>query len=140
MAAFNKFNAVAANPWNGVYNLASDVLKVMLTNTVPVATNAIYTDITEIANGLGYTTGGATVTVSSSTQTAGLWKLLGSCANPTWTSTGAFATFRYIVLYDSTPANKNLLGWWDYGSPVTLTSTQTFFVSFDGTNGILQMS
>lgn len=123
-------------------NLGSDVLKIILTNSAPTATNAIYTDITEISNGNGYTTGGATVTVSSSSQSGGTYKLIGSAANPTWTASGSVGPFRYVVLYDTTPSSpsKPLVGYWDYGSALTLSSGNTFTVSFDGTNGILQLS
>ena len=64
MAAFNKFNLFVNDAWNGVLDLNTDTIKAMLTNTVPVATNHVYSDIsaTELANGNGYTTGGATVT------------------------------------------------------------------------------
>lgn len=143
MAAFNKFNQVAQNPWNGVYNLASDALKVLLTNTAPTAANQVYGDIVgELTTTGGYTVGGAAVSTTSSTQTGGLYKYIGSCANPTWTATGAMGPFRYVVLYDSTPVSplKPLLGWWDFGSSITMASGDTFTVQLDGINGVIQMS
>ena len=111
----------------------------MLTNTAPVATNAVYGDISgnELANGNGYTTGGATVTGQGYSQTAGVATLTGTLANPTWTATGSMGPFRYAVLYDSSAATKVLIGFWDYGSSVTLTSGQTFTVSI--TSGILTL-
>jgi len=140
MATFNKFNAFVADLANKVHNFGSDTFKVMLTNTVPVATNAVKTDITEIASGAGYTTGGASLTLTSSTQSSGVYKYIASAANPTWTSSGAFANFRYVVIYNSTAVSGNLVGWWDFGSTVTLGSGNTFTVSLDGTNGVLQLS
>jgi hypothetical protein len=140
MAAFNKFQPFVANLANADFNFASDTFKVALTNVAPVNTYSQYSSLTEIASGAGYSTGGATVTTTSSTQTAGLYIYLASCANPTWTSSGSFATFRYVVLYDSTPSNKYLVGWWDYGSAVTLASGNTFYVQFDGTNGVFQIA
>ena len=71
MAAFNKFQAFVEHVAEGVHNLGSDTLKVMLTNTAPLATNSVKADLTEIAAGNGYTAGGGTLTVSSSAQTAG---------------------------------------------------------------------
>jgi hypothetical protein len=140
MATFNKFNAFVADLANKVHNFGSDTFKVMLTNTAPVATNAVKADITEIAAGAGYTAGGASLTLTSSSQSSGLYKYIASAANPTWTSSGAFSTFRYVVIYNSTAASGNLVGWWDFGSAVTLSSGNTFTVSLDGTNGVLQLS
>lgn len=144
MAAFNKFNALVQTFANGAIALATDTLKVMLTNTAPVATNSLYADISanELASGNGYTTGGATITTTSSTQTGGVEKLIISAANPTWTATGSMGPFRYAVLYDFTASSplKPLIGWWDNGSSVTLTTGQTFTVTYDATNGVLQIS
>lgn len=142
MASFNKFNAFAAYLPNGAVALAGDTLKVMLTNTIPLATNAVYGDISgnELGSGNGYTTGGATVTTTSSTQTSGTYKYLASLANPTWTATGAMGPFRYAVMYDSSAATKVLIGWWDYGSALTLSSTNTFTITLDATNGVFQLA
>jgi hypothetical protein len=142
MAAFNKLNAFAAYMPNGAVNLASDTLKVLLTNTIPIATNAVYGDISgnELGSGNGYTTGGATVTTTSSTQTSGTYKYLASLANPTWTATGSMGPFRYAVMYDSSASTKALIGWWDYGSPLTLASTNTFTITLDATNGVFQLA
>jgi predicted sugar kinase len=140
MAAFNKFNQFVADMANKVHNLGTDTLKVMLTNSAPVATNTNYSQLTDLATGGGYTAGGASVTGQSSTQTSGVEKLLGSLASPTWTATGSgFGPFRYAVIYNST-AGGNLIGYWDNGSAVTLAATQTFTVALDSTNGILQVS
>lgn len=144
MATGNKFNQFVQNVNNGAMNLGTDALKIMLTNTLPVATNAVYGDVSagDLATSNGYTAGGASVTVSSSTQTSGLYKLLGSVASPTWSATGSVGPFRYVILYDTTPTSplKPLICWWDYGSALTLNSGDTFTVTFDPTNGILQDS
>ncbi len=142
MAAYNKFNPFAAYMPNGAVNIASDTIKVMLTNTVPVATNGVYSDIStnELASGAGYTTGGATVTLVSSTQTSGTYKYTASMANPTWTASGSMGPFRYAVMYDSSASTKALIGWWDYGSALTLSTTQTFTITLDSVNGVFQLS
>lgn len=140
MAAYNKFNSFVENVAEKVHNLGSDTLKVALTNSAPVATNTVLANITQIAGSGGYTTGGATVTVSASSQTSGTYKLVGSMANPTWTASGAFGPFRYAVLYNDTATNDELIGWWDYGSALTLASADTFTIILDATNGILQIA
>ena len=135
MAAFNKFNAFVADIHNKVHALNSDTLKVLLTNSAPTATNAVKADITgELSTGNGYTSGGATVTVTSSTQTSGTYNLKAS--NTAWTASGAVGPFRYCVLYNSTTGSGNLIGWLDYGSSISLANTDTFTIQWDGTNGI----
>lgn len=137
MATFNKFFPFVEAVAEKVHNLATDSLKVMLSNTAPAQTNAVKTDITEIAAGAGYTAGGNVATQTTSSQTGGVYKLV--LADPaTWTATsGSFAPFQYAVLYNDTAASKNLIGWWDYGSTVTLANNDSFTVDFDPTTGVL---
>ena len=125
MATFNKFNAFVAAAANGKHNLSTNALKVMLTNSIPLAANAIKTDITEIAAGGGYTAGGLAMAITSSTQTAGTYTLVPT-GDVVLTATGAVATFQYVVLYNDTATNKDLIGWYDKGSTVTLANTETF--------------
>jgi hypothetical protein len=142
MAAFNKFNCFVEDVAEKVHNLASDTLKVMLTNVAPVNTNTIRSNLTEIAGGNGYTTGGNTASQSSSAQSSGTYKLV-LADPPTWTASGGtIGPFRYAVLYNDTstsPADP-LIGWWDYGSSVTLASGETFTVDFDPTSGVLTLA
>ena len=140
MASFNKFNAFVADAANGVHNLGVNTLKILLTNVAPVATNAVNADVTEIAAGNGYTAGGNVCALTSSAQTAGLYKLV--LATPaTWTAAGgAIGPLRYAVLYNSTAVAGNLIGWWDYGSSVTLGSGETFTATLDATNGVVQLT
>src|SRR3981081_1711 len=139
MASFNKFNAFVADVANKVHNLGSDTLKILPSNRPPAVTNAIKTDITEIAAGNGYAASGTAVTITSSAQSSGTYKLVGN--NVTFTAAGGtIATFRYAVIYNSTPANGNLCGWWDYGATVSVTSGNSFQVQLDQTNGILQLA
>jgi hypothetical protein len=138
MASFNKFNAFVADLASKVHNLGTDTLKIMLTDTAPVATSSIKSNLTEIAAGNGYSAGGAAVPITSSGQTAGTYKLVGSSLTFT-ASGGSIAQFRYAVLYNSTPANGNLIGYWDYGSEVNVTNGNSFQVQLDPVNGILQL-
>jgi hypothetical protein len=143
MAAFNKFNQFVQDLSSGVHQLqtgTSHVLKVLLTNTAPVATNAVKADLTEISAGNGYTAGGISVGTITGAQSSGTFKLVGG-TDPVWTATGAVGPFRYAVVYNDTPTSPAdpLIGWWDYGSAVTLANTDTFTVDLDQTNGILQL-
>jgi hypothetical protein len=79
--------------------------------------------------------------VSSSAQTTGTYKLV--LADVVFTAAGgSIGPFRYAVLYNDTPTSPAdpLIGWWDYGSSITLADTETFTVDFDGTNGVLQIA
>lgn len=138
MAAFNKFNSFVEAVAEKVHNLGSDTLKVMLTNSAPVATNTVKANLTDISAGNGYTAGGTAATISSSAQSSGTYKLV--LADVVFTATGAVGPFRYAVLYNDTATNKELIGWWDYGSSVSLGNGDTFTVDFDATNGVLTLA
>jgi hypothetical protein len=135
MATFNKFHSFVEALAEKVHNLGADTLKVALSNTAPVATNTQLSNITQIANGNGYTTGGTTATLTSSSQTSGLYKLI--LADVVFTATGSMGPFRYAVLYNDTATNDELIGWWDYNSSITMSIGETFTVDFDPTNGVL---
>jgi len=141
---YNKFNAFAALAFNGGdINLSTDTVKVMLTATQPVATNAGYSDVnsTELASGGGYTTGGATLTLVSSGQVGGLYKYIATTPAPTWTgNAGGMGPFRYAIVYDSTATGQPLMGWFDFGQYVTLTNAQPFTLTLDQVNGLLTLS
>lgn len=139
MATFNKFNSFVEALSEKTHNLGADTLKIALTNTAPAAANTQLTDITQIAAGNGYTTGGEAVTITSSAQTSGTYKLIGNDVTFT-ASGGAMATFQYAVLYNDTATNDELIGYWDYGSAVNLASGESFTLDFDPTNGILQLA
>jgi hypothetical protein len=131
-------------PWvNSIHNagiiLSTDTLKLELSNTATTTANALYGDISanEVTSGNGYTTGGASVTVTTNSQSGGTYTLAAN--QVVWTSTTAdMGTFRYVTLYDSTPTTllKPLVGWWDYGSSITLhgANGDTFTVQFNSAN------
>ena len=141
MATFNKFQAFVENVAEKVHNLGADTLKVMLTNTLPVNTNTVLANLTEITAGNGYTAGGTAATITSSAQTSGTYKLV--LADVVFTASGGtIGPFRYAVLYNDTPTSPAdpLIGWYDYGSSITLASGETFTVDFDATNGVLTIA
>lgn len=145
MAAFNKFNQFTEDLSEGAHNFKSGgaTYKVMLTNTAPVATNAVYADVSgaELTTTGGYTVGGASSAMSDSTA-SGVEKVLAT--NVTWTgSGGGMGPFRYVIVYCSSftsGPNKPLVAWFDYGSSISLASGDTFTVSFDGTNGLFTVT
>jgi hypothetical protein len=138
MAAFNKFECFVGDLGLKLHNLNTDTLKVFLTNSAPsVSADAVFTDLTDLATKNGYTAGGADATNTYS-QTTGTGNLAGT--DIVWTATAADdgtglggGAFRYAVLYNDSAAAKNLIGWWDYGSAITVASGETFTVDFGAT-------
>ena len=97
-----------------------------------MATDTAFGTPAEIAAGNGYTAGGADATGVWSESPAGTGQLV--CTDIVWTAAGGtIGPFRYAVLYDDTSATKHLIGWWDYGSAVTLQIGETFTVDFAAT-------
>lgn len=141
MASFNKFEQFVEDVAHKVHNLGSDSLKIMLTNSAPsTSLDAVLADLTEIAAGNGYSAGGGAVTISSSGQTSGTYKLV--VDDVTFTASGgAIAQFRYAVLYNDTPTSPAdpLIGWWDYGAAVDITDGNSFLVDASAANGVLQL-
>lgn len=142
MAAYNKFNLFTQDVCRGAhkFNSGASTYSVMLTNTAPVATNHLYADISagEVAAGNGYTTGGLACAMSDSSA-SGTEKV--NAANVVWTGSGAgFGPFRYVVVYQSGSASKELVCWFDYGSSLSLNAGDTFSVNFDAANGLFQMT
>lgn len=140
MAAFNKFHAFVEHLAEKVHNLGADTLKLALSNTAPANTNTVFADITEISAGNGYTAGGTAVTISSSAQSSGTYKLV--LADVVFTASGGtIGPFRYPVLYNDTPTSPAdpVIAWWDYGSSVTLADGETFTVDFDASAGVMTL-
>jgi hypothetical protein len=135
MAVFNKFNSFVEAVAEGTHNLGSNQLTIALSNVAPTASNSVLADITQIT----YTNlSTRNLTTTSSAQSGGLYKLV--VADTTLTSTGgSTGPFRYVVVYNSTAAGGPLIGWFDYGSSITLLSGESLTVDFDQTNGLLTL-
>ena len=136
MSAYVKFQPFVENLAEKVFNLQSDTLMLALTNTAPVNTYNQLSSITEIT----YTNcSSRTLTVSSSAQTSGTYKLIVNDLTLT-ASGGTVGPFRYVVVYDNTATNKELICYFDYGSSITLNDTETLTFDADNTNGLLQIA
>lgn len=134
MATFNKFNAFVADIANKVHNLGADQLTVALTNTLPTAGNSVLANITEIVyTGLS----SRNITTTSSTQTGGTYSLV--LQDLVLTASGAIPTFQYVVIYNSTAAGGPLIGWYNYGSPVTMAASETFTIDFTDAQTLLDI-
>jgi hypothetical protein len=139
MATFNKFHSFVEALAEKVHNLGSDTLTVALTNTLPVNTNTQLSNITQISytNIQNGTTTGRNLAGVTSAQTSGSYKL--DANDLVLTATGTVPTFRYVVLYNDTATNDELIGWYDYGAAVDLLNGETFTITWDAA-GILTLA
>lgn len=131
MATFNKFQQFVQDLAEKVHNLSADQVEVYLSNTTPdAALDAVKADLAEIATGNGYT--GPVDTQNTGAETGGTYTLTGTKVVIT-ASGGSIAAFRYVVLQNTTPTTPldPLIGWWDYGSALTLLAGETFSVKFN---------
>jgi hypothetical protein len=132
--SFTKFTSFATEVGLKSHQLNTDTIKAALTNVLPTAGQTVFDPVTNHAAPAaanGYTAGGH--------DTTNVWsagKLTGTDVVITATP-GGIGPFRYIVLYNDTNPTDMLVGWYDYGSSITLNDTETLTIDFDATNGIL---
>ena len=137
MATYNKFNSLTEALAEKFHNLGTENLTVALcaAANAPVATNRQLSNLTQIA----YTNLSSRVlTQGTSSQTSGTYKLTINDLTLT-ASGGSVATFRYVVIYNDTATNDELIAWFDYGSDITLASGESLTLDFDAANGLLQI-
>lgn len=140
MATGNAYYSYKADAFNGSIALAADVLKVALllnTYTPDLVNHDFFDDVSahEVANGHGYTTGGATLSGRTVAVDTGTGVAVFDCANPSWTADVTGFTCRYAVLYKDTglASTSPLIAVWDFGgdqNPVDIAFELT--VSADG--------
>lgn len=118
------------------HNLGSDTLKFMLSNVAPNLSWDEKADVTEISAGNGYTAGGQSVTVTTASQTNGVYTLI---TDPiSWTASGsAIATFQYAILYNDTSTNDKLIGYIAYPYGISIPAGETFTINTDQIQGLL---
>lgn len=137
MATFNKFQDFSEQLARGVHDWDAHTFKIALTNTLPVNTQVSLDTVTNHAAPAaanGYTAGGTATTITVA-EVTGTTTVSGTQVVFTATA-GGIGPFRYAVLYNDTatsPADA-LVGWWDYGSSVTLNEAETLMVKFSNTS------
>jgi len=132
-ATFNKFQDFVEQLGLAKHNLNIDTLNVYLSNAQPVNTNTIKANIAEITNQFGYTA--PVDTQNTWAETAGTATLTGTKVVVT-ASGGVVGPFQFVVLYNDTqtsPADP-LIGWWDYGTPITLQDGESFSIKFNSSD------
>ena len=145
MATFNKVNDFVMN---AVHNMdfERDQIVVAIYNTAPSSEksnpendgNGILGNVTEVS----YTNlSSRNVTTTSSTQTSGTYKLV--LTDITLTSSGgSTGPFRYVYIYNDTVTSPvdPLIGYYDYGSSLTLNDGDSLTVDFSAANGVVQIA
>jgi len=133
MATFNKVDSFVEALAEKVHNLGSDTLTVALTNTAHTASWDQLADLTQVA----YTNlSSRVITTTSSAQTSGTYKL--TLTDLVLTSTGGTTgAFRYVYIYNDTASGDELIGYYDYGSSITLQDGDTLTIDFDASGGVL---
>lgn len=134
MATFNKYEEFVEDLGNGIHNFGTHTFKFALTNTAPnAATHTQLSDITEIAAGNGYTAGGSAVAITSATQTGGTLSVVPTADVVITASGGSIGAFQYVVLYNDTSTNDDLISYYDYGSSITLNDGESFTIDVGAT-------
>lgn len=135
MATFTKINSFVEFLAEKAIDLSGNGLTIALTNTAHTATWDQLADLTQVS----YTNlSSRVITVSSSSQTSGTYKLV--CADLVLTASGAVGPFQYIYIYDDNSVGDDLICYYDYGSAVTLANGDTFTIDFDASNGVLTIA
>lgn len=138
--AWTLVNTSRTNLLNGTFDLDSDSFKVALflsTSNIGAASTTYAGVTNEVANGVGYTTGGVAVTLTLSGTTT---VTVAAASNPSWTASGGDIVARFAVIYevsgnvlaycllDSTPAN------------VTIQDGNSLAIDMDGTPALLTVA
>jgi hypothetical protein len=135
MATFQKVDSFVEKLAEKVFNLGSDTLTVALTNTAHTASWSQLSDLTQISYA---NLSSRVITTTSSVQTGGVYKLV--LADLAMTTSGTVGPFQYVYIYDDTATNDELIGYFDYGTPLTLSAGLTFTVDFDASTGIFTVT
>jgi hypothetical protein len=134
MAAFTKVHSFLELLAEKSHNLGSDsfVLALCAAANAPTTSNTVLANLTVIS----YTNlSSRALTITSSSQSSGTYKWVLQDITLT-ASGGSVAAFRYVVIYNDTATNDELVGYYDYGSDLTLANGESLTVDFDGTNGV----
>ena len=130
MANFNKFNAFVEALAEKKHDLGADTIKVALCNAAnaPTASKAVLADLTTVST---TNLSPLTPTRVSSSQTNGTYSLV--LQDLTMTASDSVGPFRYVVLYNDTATDDDLICWYDYGAEITLNAGETFTLDFGAT-------
>ena len=120
---------LAAGIHAGALNADGNTLAIFLTNDpVDRALHAVKADLTEIGIGNGYD--GPIDTQNASSRVDGVIYVAGTDILLIGTGPGSFGPFQYAVLYNQTPMSEPLIGYWNYGTPISVSMGEQFAINF----------
>lgn len=140
MVSFNKVNQFVEDLAKKVHNLSADTIKIALCAAANAPTSSS-TTLASLTTASSSNLDSITLTITSCAQTSGTLKWI--LADKTVTSTGGTTgPFRYVVIYNDTPTSPAdpLIGYYDYGSDITLALNETFTLDLDNTNGTITLA
>ena len=143
MATFTKINSFVEHLAEGVHNLGADQLRLALTNDAPNVADTVLTDLSDQAGmytNLDSDPTSRNVTNITSSQASGTYTLDSADDIVLTASGGNVGPFQYIYIYNTagTGVTDPLIGYYDYGSALTLSDGETLTVVFDAL-GILTL-
>ena len=140
MTTFVKYHSFSKALAEKKFQLTTDQLKIALINNADgppdIATDTVFADLPAFT----YTNlSTRDLTTSSGTSTSGVYTLKINDFNLA-ASGGDANPFQYVVVYSDTATNKDLIGYFNYGSDLTILDGKSMdidFASDGGTDGAL---
>lgn len=139
---FTFYDSFAEAPLEKIHNFGSDALTVALSNTagdivtanhsqLSTITQIIYTNVSTSPNA------SRVLGLTSSSQSAGTYSFI--IPDMTITAvTGAIPTFQYVIVYNDTATNDELVGFLDYGTPLDIALDESLLLDFSAVSGLFQ--
>lgn len=138
MSAFNEFDCFLDDLTSGVHNFNGGGFMLALTNNPPDPGFTSFTQIHEIGPGNGYVAGGSLLNISKGRSGSAV---IIFAQNMIITAQGgSIGPFQQAVLYNSNALNTPLIGWWDYGMPLTLAPSEAFTFVPNPTLGLFSIA
>jgi hypothetical protein len=130
-STYTKFHQFVEDLAHKIHDLETDSLRVALcaaANPPSASAHAVLANLTTVSLA---NLADASITIASSGQTSGTYTL--TLTDKTLTASGgSVGPFRYVVVYNDTPTSPAdpLLGYYDYGSDITLNAGESLLVDF----------
>lgn len=144
MPALAFYDGHAKRVADGSYGTWSSAgLKFALTNTAPTLSHDGLASVTQVTGG-NWVSGGISVgTVSTAIDSTDGVRVVTNADFSHTQSSASCGPFRYVILYADTPTSPTadpLIGYWDYGSSITLAVGETLNIDLDANFALFTIS
>lgn len=133
--ALTKINSFVECLAEKLIDLGGTGLTIALTNT---AHNAAWDELADLTQVSYSNLSTRVITPGTSDQSGGTYTL--KLTDLVLTASGAVGPFQYLYIYDDASTGDKLIGYYDYGSPITMANGDTVTIDFDATNGVLTIA